>query len=574
MEIDHPVSFLLGDAVYLSQRTRLSKRFSCNSLMALQPMESNDKMILRVLNMLCRKTIKGDYRFYLGFFVGSFVFYEGFWEYFILNPLLNQSSEDVLLCKSLKRNYKETINSIQVFIHTAEDQFNWSLPEAFMAHILYIAQFYSSAEQPGGQGFRHFKHTQALAENGHQVTLITSGNTTMSNNHREQDVVPSHPDVTIVHLKSKPLNKRNVISRAINYFQFGFNALAAGIQLTLTEKPRYEIVLGSSPSIVIGVIAFILAFLNQAKFYLEVRDLWSQVMAANGFIRNKMVIALNAWVETFLYHHADTIIVLSQAFEEEIRKQAPGTKADFFFIPNGADFEIAAPAQSRVTSAPVKSKPFEVVFAGVFSDYTKLETLIETAKILQAKEEIVFHLVGGGYEYEKIKALAEEAGLENVNFWPAISKSEVSHFLARCDLSVISYRDLEIYKTVLPNKLFEYMTIARPIVASVCPGEITKVIESSECGIVVPPESPEQLAQSIVWLYEHPAERHKMGKNAVRYVRKHFDRSRLVQQYVDIFPMTEEQSMPMQMAIWNDEMETIKLSPVVVASGSENRQTA
>ncbi len=49
-----------------------------------------------------------------------------------------------------------------------------------MSTILYISQFFSTEDEPGGQGQRHFKHAKALAEDGHQVTVITTGGTTMS----------------------------------------------------------------------------------------------------------------------------------------------------------------------------------------------------------------------------------------------------------------------------------------------------------------------------------------------------------------------------------------------------------
>ncbi len=449
------------------------------------------------------------------------------------------------------------------------------LKRDFMANILYIAQFFSTETEPGGQGQRHYKHAKALAESGHHVTVITSGTTTMSaplpvvkkngkkgekNAKKENSKIniaasPSQsskriPDgsLTVIHIPTVTMSKRSVLSRAYRYFEFSFKALLKGVELTLNPSNLFHYVLGSSPPILIGLIAYILSVLARAEFILEVRDLWSQTMESNGFINNRWIIDVNRALESFLYRASKKIIVVSDAFIPVIEDQVDGSDAKLINIPNGADLEFYeyplmwqgtyfsddTESPERVTET---KKNFNVVYAGVFSDYTNVESILETASLLQKTHpHIKFHLAGGGYQEQELKALKESMRLENVYFWGVLPKQRISKFISEGDVSLINYRDLDIYGKVLPNKLFDYLAAANPIIACAPKGSVTDVIEASNSGFCLTPEKPIELANKLVWLSENPNDVTTMGKQGKDYVREHFNRDTLVRQFVGLFP--------------------------------------
>ncbi len=413
-----------------------------------------------------------------------------------------------------------------------------------MSNILYIAQFFSTDSEPGGQGQRHYKHAKSLAEDGHQVTILTSGMTTMSG---EGDVTEPHaePEVElnsnlrIIRLSSPPMAKRCVVSRALKYIYFSFKALCTGLRLILLERSTFHFVLGSSPPLLIGLVAYLLSIVAGAQFLLEVRDLWSQTMAANGFIRNRFLILLNRWLESHLYQKSKRIITVSEAYTQDIEAQVPGSRRKIAFIPNGADLEYFRYPKLWKGSYLKEGcqKKFNVVYAGVFSDYTRLETLIEAASLLgETHPEIQLHLVGGGYQFNALQQQAAQLRLENVSFWGALPKNRVAKFIMEGDLSIINYRNLSIYGQVTPNKLFDYLAAGRPILACVPAGEISRILEESQAGKTIPPESASELAQSIVWFYEHPKEGAAMGKLGQRYVRRYYNRAKLVEGLLALFP--------------------------------------
>lgn len=415
-----------------------------------------------------------------------------------------------------------------------------------MANILYIAQFFSMETEAGGQGQRHYKHAKAMAEDGHQVTVITSGKTTMDlagkpssrPNLGDPSKVWVHPNLQIIKLPCPPMTKRSVLFRALQYFQFSFKALISGLQLIFNENKQFHFILGSSPPLLIALVAYILSFFARAEFQMEVRDLWSQTMAANGFIKNPFAIKLNYWLESYLYKQASKIIVLSDAFSGEIEEQVPGSIRKTVFIPNGADLEFFRyPKLWSGSYLNSDNDYFNVTFAGVFSDYTKLEVVLEAAKILHASHpNIRFNLAGGGYQLNFLKEKAKAEGLDNVFFWGVLPKNRISKFIMEGDLSLINYRDLDIYRKVLPNKIFDYLAAGRPILAAAPEGQVTEMLTDNKAGRYCTPEDPKALAESILWFYENQKEGIKMGVNGQRYVQLNFNRNVLIEKLLALYP--------------------------------------
>lgn len=424
-----------------------------------------------------------------------------------------------------------------------------------MANILYLAQFFTTEAEPGGQGQRHFCHAKALAESGHQVTVITSGGSTMQirmphDAQESQDSKPAipnsvpmlhHPNLNIIRVAIAPFNQRCVIHRALRYFSFSAKALCAGLKLKLQGKRDFDFVLGSSPPLLVAFVAYVLSVLNHADFYMEVRDLWSQTMRANGFINNQLAIRLNQWMESWLYRQSAKIITVSPAFAAEIEMQTPGVLHKIQYLPNGADLEFyQAPrlwSGSYLRTTPEDDALFHVNYAGVFSDYTKLETLLDVAEQLQERSpNIRINLAGGGYQLDTLQQQIESRQLQNVKLWPALPKNRISKFIMEGDLSIINYRNLEIFGQVLPNKLFDYLAAGKPILAAVPQGEVSRILAESGAGISIEAEQVELLVEKILWFQRFRSQGEQMGRRGQDYVRKHFNRRDLTMEFLKLFP--------------------------------------
>jgi glycosyltransferase involved in cell wall biosynthesis len=89
--------------------------------------------------------------------------------------------------------------------------------------------------------------------------------------------------------------------------------------------------------------------------------------------------------------------------------------------------------------------------------------------------------------------------------------SEAWRMTARCHVGLAVLRGIPNNYAIEPTKLFEYMALGIPVIASSFPSYRT-VVEGSACGLCVNPESPEEVAKAIEWLMDHPSEAAEMGR--------------------------------------------------------------
>ena len=124
-------------------------------------------------------------------------------------------------------------------------------------------------------------------------------------------------------------------------------------------------------------------------------------------------------------------------------------------------------------------------------------------------------------------------GLKNVYFIPPVPKESMSKALSAADACIAILKPIEMYKTVYPNKVFDYMAAGRPVILAIG-GVIQDVVESAQGGIVVPPGEAESLAEAIRLLDGDRQKGKILGQNGRRYLEDHFDRTQLANQLLHL----------------------------------------
>jgi glycosyltransferase involved in cell wall biosynthesis len=195
-------------------------------------------------------------------------------------------------------------------------------------------------------------------------------------------------------------------------------------------------------------------------------------------------------------------------------------------IPNGADPEMFAPTDMGVSFKREHhlEESFVVLYAGAHGLSNDLGVLLAAAEILRAKPEVKFIFLGDGKEKTSLVKQAELMGLSNVVFLPPVPKSDMPETLAGADACIAILKPLDAYKTTYPNKVFDYMAAARPVVLAI-DGVIREVVESASCGIFVPPGDSSKLAEAIGSLADDRAHSLEMGLAGRRYLEQNFSRT-------------------------------------------------
>jgi glycosyltransferase involved in cell wall biosynthesis len=389
--------------------------------------------------------------------------------------------------------------------------------------VLYLTHGYARPNQIStGAATRHFYHVQGLVEKGKRVRVITSDQPTISSTRLEFDKGNQNPAIQTI---SVPAIGRDGIVPRMAYHACYF----AKTILNVWRTPKSDIVIASTPTIFVGWIGYLVSKKHQARFVLDVRDLWADSLATTSLARIPFFLSFNKWLERTLYARADIICCTSQAQVDTVRALAR-QRIPVVFIPNGIDPEVSTQTPIHPFMQEIRKKYQWVgLFAGKYSRYTDLGNLIDAARELE-KDNFALVLLGGGYAKEGLQEKVRIESIGNVFFHGPVPKSQVASFEAGANIFFINYSPEQAWAKVLPNKVFDYMYWNKPIIAAVVPGEITKVLEESGAGKGVPPGNPKALAEAVRSLLA----KENSQINSRAFLFAHFDRKKTVQKFVDM----------------------------------------
>jgi glycosyltransferase involved in cell wall biosynthesis len=293
-----------------------------------------------------------------------------------------------------------------------------------------------------------------------------------------------------------------------------------------------DLVWGTSPPIFQGVTAWALARLKGAPFLFEVRDLWPAFAVAVGVLRQPWLIRMSEWLERFLYRRADRVMVNSPGFIAHVSARGARRVA---LIPNGADPQMFAPqADGReFRRAHGLEGRFVALYAGAHGLSNDLGVVLQAAALLAGQPQIVIALLGDGKDKPKLMAQAELLGLENVRFLPPLPKNEMAQALAAADVCIAILKPVAMYRTVYPNKVFDYLAAGRPVVLAI-DGVIREVVEQAQAGVAVSPGDPQALAEALRDFFQRPEEGKEAGRRGRAYVEAHFDRGKLAAELAEL----------------------------------------
>jgi len=330
-----------------------------------------------------------------------------------------------------------------------------------------------------------------------------------------------------------PLPNRKAHERMRNYASFCVSAAVRGITI-----PRPDVIIASSPQLLVGLAGWWLAFTRQIPFVFEVRDLWPESLGAVGVAGERSLLhhAL-ARIAGFLYRRADRIVVVTSAFKDYLihHWRVPALKIDI--VENGVETDLFAPdsvaAAGRRKELNAESR-FLVSYIGTLGMAHGLETLLDAAATLQSKApHVLFLLVGEGSEKERIKSLAQSRGLANVRFLDQQPREKIPSFISASDLCLVLLKKTDVFKTVIPTKMLEYMSCARPVILGV-EGQARQILEDAGAGLAIEPENAAAIAAAIIQL-DHNRELAKtLGEQGRSYILQNFSRVSTAEKYITV----------------------------------------
>jgi glycosyltransferase involved in cell wall biosynthesis len=404
--------------------------------------------------------------------------------------------------------------------------------------ILYLSQYFPP--EMGAPAGRAAELSRRWVEEGHQVTVLTG-----FPNHPTGIVPPEYRrkfrrlvnrenvnGVNVVRTWLLPFANRKAYERMLNYSSFCISSATTGM---FVDRP--DLVIASSPQLLVGLSGWWLARCKRVPFVFEVRDLWPESLVAVGIgSQDSLLHRSLTKIAGFLYRRCDRLVVVTPAFKEYLVRHWRVREEKIFVVENGVEtslFSRFAPNAALRRELGAEGK-FVVSYIGTIGAAHGLETLLEAASWLRERApKVLFLLVGEGAEKARIVSLARSRRLTNVRFVDQQPREKIPAYITASDACLVLLKKSELFKTVLHTKMLEFMSCARPVILGV-DGHARKVMEEANAGIFITPEDPAALAEAVMRLVADPVLRESLGRNGRQHVLHYFSRQHTAGVYLDV----------------------------------------
>ena len=298
----------------------------------------------------------------------------------------------------------------------------------------------------------------ALVSSGHEVTVIASdrGYDDPSKRFKRRE---RWNGIEIIRIPSLSLGKSSRWRRAINFGSFLFFC-----SLRLLALRRFDVVVALTSPPLISFLAALFVKLKGGSFCFWVMDLNPDEAIAAGWLdENSATTRLLQRMLNYSFQHASRTIVLDRFMEERVVAKGADPARISIVPPWSHDVvSFSEPGRGAFRAQHGVIEKFVVMYSGNLSPCHPLDTLLQSALALKAREELVFFFIGGGSEQVKVREFVSRHDLLNVICLPYQPLDQLSNSLSAADLHVVVMGETFV-GIVHPCKIYNIMSVGAPI---------------------------------------------------------------------------------------------------------------
>ena len=198
-------------------------------------------------------------------------------------------------------------------------------------------------------------------------------------------------------------------------------------------------------------------------------------------------------------------------------------------FPNGVNsyFLDSLPKQTNLSELEELNEKFIVLFSGNHGLAYDLEMVLAAASRLKKNSKIHFLFVGDGINKHSLQQIAHRNLLPNVTFITSQPREGMPSIIHLSHVCLLPMRDVPYLEKALPSSMFEYLACKKPIIVTI-KGEAERTIREANAGLIIESGNVNELIDAINYLFEHQKERQTMGENGHRFVRNHYNQSKIL----------------------------------------------
>jgi len=332
--------------------------------------------------------------------------------------------------------------------------------------------------------------------------------------------------IKVIRVWSYISENKGFVKRTLDYISFAFSSFIAGLFI------KTDVIIATSPQFFTTWSASLLSTLKRRPWIFELRDIWPASIRTVGALNKESILDFFEKIEIFLYHNADGIVAVTKSFKDElVSRGIDHNKIDV--ITNGADlslYNIEEKDQALLSELALNDK-FIIGYIGTHGMAHSLDFVMNAIAEIEDKE-IHFLFIGNGAEKQNIMDIAEKLELENITFLDSVPKKETVKYLSIIDVSLSPLKKSDVFKGVIPSKIFEAAAMKKPILLGV-EGEAEGIIKRYSSGVCYEPENKKDFLEKID-LLKNDRELYAELQKGCAVMAKDFNRKVLADEMLEI----------------------------------------
>lgn len=342
--------------------------------------------------------------------------------------------------------------------------------------------------------------------------------------------------ITVERVGSTAYPRHQMRRRVANYLSYVSLATPRALAV------KADIVLAMTDPPFAGIVGARIARMKGVPFVYNIRDLYPDMAIGGDIVRPKGWVAIWEKMHRAALRQAAKVIVLGE--DMRVRVIGKGVEPSrVVVIRDGTSIPTHFPPADHPAIREIRgSAEFVVLHAGNLGFYGAWSTLLDAARILpQNGIRLVF--IGDGANRDQLEE--SNQGCPIVRFLPFRPVNEIPCVMAAADVHIITIRR-GLGGVVVPSKMYSILAAGRPILA-VAPEDtdVARIVRHEDCGMVVDPDKPDDLAAAIQKLKRDPVLLEAMGQRA-RKASEKYSRENELQKFVSVLEETAAHSCKSQ----------------------------
>ena len=378
---------------------------------------------------------------------------------------------------------------------------------------------------------------EGLRERGHAVTVVTvypGHNLSGSGEQFHLGSIEMENGIEVVRIKTLSPHR-------VPYLIRGFSQLVLPYvffyRIRNLIKRRMDVIIVYSPPLPLAIAGSKLKRFYNAKYMLNVQDLFPQNAIDLGILKNRLLIKLFKRIEAYAYRNADFITVHSENNKSFLATRNKVPQDRIKVIHNWIDIEPYSKAMrtGRFRKMFNIEDKFIFLFAGVIGPSQGLDLIIKAAEKIKDVKDICFLIVGDGMEKERLEKMADDLKLKNVIFKPFVSKDEYPELVKDADVGLACLSSMN-RTPVVPGKILGYMAASVPVAAFLNKeSDGHQIIRNAQCGYSEISDDVEKTVETVIKIYNEWSRLKEYGENGFSYVKENFERNACINRLEEIF---------------------------------------